>query len=96
MSTIHAVLSSDSIAAALDRQVTSPSPVLSLCRQLIGAGVASSLPMEVYREGSSVWALRIASIGEAALLEATPSGFLRRKSPKKRDKSSPTTTANSE
>jgi hypothetical protein len=85
---VVATLSSDSIAEALDRQITSPSPVLSLCRQLVGAGVPSSLPMDVFREGSSEAVLRVTSIGEAARLEIGPRGF---KSRKVKDRTTPKT-----
>jgi len=82
--TVVATLSSDSIAEALDRQVTSPSPVISLCQQLVSAGVASSLPMDVLRAGSTVPVLKVRAIGEAARLQIGRRGFEQRSKAKRK------------
>jgi hypothetical protein len=63
---IHAVLTGSDTASAEGITVTSPSPILSLCRQLITRGYDPNLPLIAAR-GQTV-CLKIRSIGEAARL----------------------------
>jgi hypothetical protein len=53
-------------ATALGIEATGPAPVLTLCRELLAAGVTPDQCLEVYR--GAVLALRVRSIGEAAKL----------------------------
>ena len=70
---IRAELSSDTYATALGLNIQSPSPVLTLCRQLIESGTyGSSIPLDAYR--GTTLCLRVRSIGEAAELEANSEG----------------------
>jgi hypothetical protein len=57
-----------------------PSPVLALCRELIGAGFDPSRQLHVYRGETAC--LRVRSIGEAARLEINSkcTGFVKRPS----------------
>ncbi len=74
---IVATVSSDTFASGEGFTIRSPSPVIGLCRALLAAGYASSLPMEVYR--NDVLALKVRSIGEVATLEIHGSRFMRPK-----------------
>lgn len=56
-------------AVANGVKITGQTPVLTLCRKLIDAGVDPAEPMTVYR--GEIIALRIRSIGEAARLGVT-------------------------
>ena len=69
---IRAQISSDTYAEAEGVMVHTGSPVLALCRELVAAGYASSMQMEVYRAGTL--ALHVRSIGEAATLEVNAGG----------------------
>jgi hypothetical protein len=71
--TITAELSSDTVARSCGIEIKSPSPVLSLCRELVMQGCDPVRPMEVYR--GSTLALHIRSIGEAAKLEVGGHGW---------------------
>jgi hypothetical protein len=67
-------------ASAEGISVTSPSPVLTLCRKLIDAGYDPALSLVAYRGGTQ--ALRIRSLGEGARLEVRGDGVGFRPSPK--------------
>jgi hypothetical protein len=69
---IRADLFDDDRATAFGYTVTSPSPVLSLCRDLIDAGCFPHEPLEAWR--GAVLCLRIRSIGAAARLEVNSKG----------------------
>jgi hypothetical protein len=71
-SQIHAQLSGSDTAEAFGYSVTSTSPVLALCRDLVDAECPSCWSMEAYR--GPTLCLRIRSIGEAARLEVGPHG----------------------
>jgi hypothetical protein len=60
--------------------VTSATPILGLCRQLVAGGHDPATPLEAYR--GDTLCVRIRSIGQAAQLEPSPSGvgFVRRHS----------------
>ena len=61
---MRATLAGCETASAAGITVTSPSPVLALCRKLLTAGYDPATPLEVYRDNTL--ALRVRSIGEAA------------------------------
>jgi hypothetical protein len=73
-SPIIAQLLGNDAASALGVTVRSGSPIIALCRKLLAAGHAAAIPLEVYR--GKTLALTVRSIGEAARLRATASGFL--------------------
>ena len=64
---IRAELVGDSSCSALGMKVSSSSPVLALCRQLVQAGYDPDMPLEAYR--GDTLALRVKSIGQAASLQ---------------------------
>jgi hypothetical protein len=71
---IIAHLSSDTYCSALNFTARSPSPVLTLCRQLIESGTyGSSIPLDAYR--GATLCLRVRSIGEGAALEISGNGI---------------------
>jgi hypothetical protein len=59
-------------ASALDVEVRASAPVLSLCRELLAAGLDPYAAVEAYRAGTL--ALRMRSIGEGARLELNAKG----------------------
>src|SRR5262245_44278370 len=63
---VHAQLIGSSTCAAAGITATSPAPVLTLCRQLLAAGMHPDRALEVYR--GDMLALLVRSIGEAAKL----------------------------
>jgi len=65
-SAVRAELVGTNCATALGIEATGPAPVLTLCRELLAAGVTPDQCLEVYR--GAVLALRVCSIGEAAKL----------------------------
>ena len=69
---IRAELVGSDTCTALGITVTSSSPVLGLCRQLVEAGHDPSTPLEAYRGETP--ALRVKSIGQAAGLEVNSGG----------------------
>jgi hypothetical protein len=69
---IIAQVSSDTFAQAEGILVHTGSPILALCRELLSAGHGSTIAMEVYR--GDVLALRVRSIGEAAVLRVNSIG----------------------
>jgi hypothetical protein len=75
---IVAAIIGDDTANAEGVTVTSPSPVLSLCRALVNAGFDPTTPLHAYRR--DVLCLRVRAIGEAAELEVGSNGigFIRR------------------
>jgi hypothetical protein len=76
---IVATVSSDTFASAEGITMHTASPVLALCRKLVEAGYASSMPLEAFRDGAL--ALRIRAIGEAATLTADGGAFRRAAGP---------------
>ena len=75
---IYAELSGGDKCSALGITAHGTSPILALCRLLIGARYDPSRPLHAYR--GEILCLRVRSIGEAARLEVTPkgTGFVRR------------------
>jgi len=69
---IRAELVGSQMARAEGITVTSSSPVLALCRQLVEAGHDPSTPLHAYR--GDVLALRVKSIGLGARLEINGNG----------------------
>lgn len=63
---LRAELIGSDYCTATGFSATGPTPVLSLCRQLVTSGFDPSRPLEVYR--GDTLALRIRSIGAAARL----------------------------
>jgi hypothetical protein len=63
----RAELDGSTVCTACDIQVRGTAPVLTLCRQLLAAGLDPDHALEVYR--GATLALRVRSIGEAAGLE---------------------------
>jgi hypothetical protein len=87
---IRAELSGSDTCTAAGITARGTTPVLSLCRQLLAAGLDPDRAMEVYR--GATLALRIRSIGEAAGLEINSkgTGFVRTAPPARfRDKPEP-------
>jgi len=72
VSSIRAELTEDVTCSAVGITVESSSPVLALCRKLIGLGHDPSTPLEAYR--GETLALRVKSIGHAAGLEVNGDG----------------------
>jgi hypothetical protein len=66
MVTIRAELTGSNIASALGILCTSPTPILSLCRQLLRAGHDARTPLEAYR--GETLCVRLPSIGTGAAL----------------------------
>jgi hypothetical protein len=71
-STIRAELSGSDTCTALGITAQSPSPVLTLCRQLVEAGHDPATPLDAYR--GEALALRVRSIDQAARLRIGTSG----------------------
>jgi hypothetical protein len=69
---LRAELSGSTICTAAGQVAIGHTPVLALCRQLIEAGRDPATPLKVYR--GNTLALRIRSIGEAAVLEINTKG----------------------
>lgn len=69
---IRADLIGSTSCTAAGITVTSPTPVLSLCRRLLEAGHDPATRLDVYR--GAVLALTVRSIGEAAQLEINSKG----------------------
>jgi hypothetical protein len=69
---IHAQLIGGNSCSAFGITISSPSPVLALCRKLVADGYDPSLPLEAYR--GEMLALRVRSIGEAARLQVRSHG----------------------
>ncbi|HYI26319.1 MAG TPA: hypothetical protein VD863_00555, partial [Bradyrhizobium sp.] len=69
---IRAELTGSNQVAAADITVTSTTPVLLLCRQLLAAGLNPDQAVDVFR--GATLALRVRSIGEAARLEIAGDG----------------------
>jgi hypothetical protein len=76
---IRAELVADNTCIAAGLSVSSITPVLNLCRALLRAGHDPSTPMQVFR--GEVLALKVRSIGEAAVLEINGKGtaFIKRR-----------------
>jgi hypothetical protein len=72
-SAVRATLVGGDHAVAEGISVTSPSPVLDLCRKLVERGYDPALPLNAVR-GQTV-CLKIRSIGEAAKLAVRPNGI---------------------
>jgi hypothetical protein len=70
--TIHAELSSDTIAVSCGVEVRTGSPVLALCRELVAEGCNPATRLEAYR--GDTLCLTVRSIGEAAKLEVSGHG----------------------
>jgi hypothetical protein len=73
LAVITARLDGSDHASAEGISVTSPSPVLALCRKLIAAGYDPALSLVAYRGGAL--ALRVRSIGEVAQLRVGGHGI---------------------
>jgi hypothetical protein len=73
LAVISATLVGCDHASAEGISVTSPSPVLALCRQLVARGYDPDLPLIAYR--GSTLALRVRSIGEATRLRVGGHGI---------------------
>jgi hypothetical protein len=73
---IVATLHGDDICTARGITARSSTPVLQICRRLIAVGHDQATPLHAYR--GDVLCLRIRSIGEAARLEVSRTGFKRR------------------
>jgi hypothetical protein len=69
---IRGELNSTHTASGAGISVRSVTPVFTLCRRALAAGLDPNMPMEVYR--GATLALRIRSIGEAAGLEINSEG----------------------
>jgi hypothetical protein len=69
---ITATLAGSDTACALGMTVTGPSPLLTLCRELIKVGIDSNLPLVAYR--GPILCLRIGPIGAAAKLTPKANG----------------------
>jgi hypothetical protein len=69
---VRCELNGTGTAVATGITVKSTTPVLTLCRRALAAGLDPNLPMEVFR--GDTLALRIRSIGEAAGLEIRGDG----------------------
>ena len=69
---VRAELTESDTACACGITAEGSSPVLKLCRMLIGAGTDPSTPLEAWRD--STLALAIRSIGEASCLEINSAG----------------------
>jgi hypothetical protein len=70
--TLTAELTGNDSALCGSIAVRSSSPVLALCRDLIAAGLGPDAALIVFRRGTV--ALRVRSIGEAAVLEINSKG----------------------
>jgi hypothetical protein len=70
--TIRASLTGSNKATAGGIAATGSAPVLTLCRQLLAAGLDPDTALDVYRKGTL--ALRIKSIGKAANLTIEDDG----------------------
>lgn len=70
---IRANLAGDNTCIALGITARAPSPILTMCRQLIGAGFNPAGRLDCYRDG--VLALTVNSIGHAAGLEIGSHGL---------------------
>jgi len=77
---IVATLSGSDTASAEGISVSSPSPVLALCRKLIAYGFDPAIPIHVFR--GDTLALTVRSIGEGARLEIRGDGVGFRRLPK--------------
>jgi hypothetical protein len=69
---IIAAITGSHTAVALDITVQSPSPVLCLCRVLLGAGMDPDQPLHAFR--GDVLALTICTLAEGARLEVGQHG----------------------
>jgi hypothetical protein len=72
LAVITATLTDSDTASAEGISVTSASPVLTLCRELIKAGYDPGLPLIAMR--GQIVCLKVRSIGQAAKLSVTPNG----------------------
>src|ERR1700746_3806192 len=72
ISAVRAELIGTNCAAALGIKAHNPSPIVTLCRARVEAGLYPATPLHV-RRGNTL-ALRISAIGEAARLEVSQHG----------------------
>jgi hypothetical protein len=72
VASLRAELTGSDTCTAADLTVRASAPVLTMCREMLAAGLDPDRALDVYRNG--VLSLRIRSIGEAAKLDVMDDG----------------------